>query len=323
MVQLHSLLLQQYGINAKSFSQVRSVYKVDSDQGAFAVKFSKMSPQQMIFLHQRISYFHQFGFTGAIPYKVTRNGLPFVQLADWILYVVPWIEGQSGKSISEHSEQIGAIFTQLGHMHRLGSSRYRETGEDLIVEVKNLVENWNVQIQRLVEYREQVSSRVYPSPVDVVFMANVDEIKDMAVEATGRLEEWLNRMEDQEQLQLTFCHGRLHFEHIIIQDHPIFINFDRGNLDVPARDLSYLIRHLTTQLGDRVHIERWMDRYMREYMLTREDVEILSISLQYPTSIFQFLEGYYSHQYAGKWTELTLVRRFEKMLNEQYLLLNL
>lgn len=320
MEKLHALLHHHYDIVPTSVQVVRNIWKVTSDKGAYAVKKCSSTPEHFQFVHHGIQYLRQSGFSGVLPYVQTRDGLPYAHIEGGLLYVVPWIEGSSGKDLLNHTDWLDNAFTQLGSMHRIGMGKYTEQLDTLYREGQQLQENWSSRIHRLNEFREVANKRVYPSPIDVVFMANIDEMLEMAIEATGRLEEWLKSTEEADEIRLTFCHGRLHTEHMILAEQFYVINFDHANLDFPARDLSYLIRHLSARMGDAAMIEGWMNRYVRENSLTNEEYEILNISLQYPTMLIHFLERYYTQQLAGKWTELTLVRRFEKMIYEQNLL---
>ncbi len=320
MENLHSLLLQHYDIDPASIHSIHSIWKVSSTKGSFAVKKCSNTPQQLHFVHNALQYLRQSGFIGVLPFVLTRNGHPYVQVPDGAVYVVPWIEGRTGSDILDRTDWVSATFSQLGTMHRISRGKYKEQLDTLFQEGNRLQQSWNGRIHRLNEFREVVHQRVYPSPIDVVFMANVDELLEMAISATGRLEEWLKSVGEAEEIRLTICHGRLHPEHIIYADQHYFINFDHANLDFPARDLSYLIRYLSARLGERAKIEEWLNRYVDENPLTTEELEILNISLQYPSMLIQFLERYYTLQLTGRWTELTLVRRFEKMIDEQHLL---
>lgn len=320
MEQLRSYLLHEYDIVPTSMKQVQSVWKVTSDKGTFAVKISKQTAQHLAFVQQNLLYMQQAGVTGVLPFIPTKGGQPFIPLVDGAIYVVPWIEGATGKEIIQKPHILEAMFTQLGSMHRLGMGRYREQLGTLFYEGERLQKSWNGRINRLQEFREQVNKRVYPSPIDVVFMANIDQLLEVTIEATGRLEEWLKATEDAEEIRLTLCHGRLGIDHMIFAEQSYFINFDHANLDFPARDLSFLLRHLISRMGDQTRLEGWLELYLQHNSLTSDELEILNISLQYPSSVIQFLERYYTEQFAGRWTELTLVRRFEKLIDEQQLL---
>lgn len=323
MEQLRTILVQEYDIVPTSILSVRSVWKVETEKGTFAAKVCDNSTQQLHYIHQSLQYLRQSGFTAVSPYVLTKAGQPFVQLEDGALYLVPWIEGRTGRDLIERSEWIASAFSQLGTMHRMSIGKYKEQIETLQTEGNRLQQNWNQRIHRMNEFRELVNKRIYPSPIDVVFMANIDELMEMAIEATGRLEEWLKSSEESNEIRLTLCHGRLNPEHMIQSDELYFINFDRANLDFPARDLSYMIRYLTARMGEAAIVEDWLNRYVAENPLGAKEIEILNISLQYPSMLIQFLERYYSEQFAGKWTEISLVRRFEKMIDEQQLLLHI
>lgn len=320
VVNLHALLYHHYDINPASVQDVRGIWKITSDKGTYAVKISSSTPEHLRFVHHTLQYLQQSGFMGVLPFVLTRDGLPYAYDEGGLIYVVPWMEGRSGKDLLQQTDWISTAFTQLGSMHRISMGKYKEQLDTLNREGQQLQESWSGRIHRLNEFREAVNKRVYPSPIDVVFMANIDELLEMAIEATGRLEEWLKSTEEAEELRLTLCHGRLHAEHMILADQHYFINFDHANLDFPARDLSYLIRHLSARMGEAAMLEGWLNDYMRENPLTTDELEILNISLQYPSMLIHFLERYYTQQLAGKWTELTLVRRFEKMIYDQNLL---
>jgi len=313
-------IFHEYQLYPHSITLVKSVWRVETDRGTFAIKKVATSSDHLNFIFQTLSYLKRSGLDAVTPFVLARGGQPFIPFEDGFVYLTPWVEGRSGKDLIEELDWIPDAFAQLGRMHRLSIGKHTDQMEFLYKEGVRLQESWNQRIDRLHEFRDMVSKRLYPSPIDAVFMANIDQLMEMSIQAAGRLEEWLRSAQEQEEIRLSFCHGRLNPDHIILGDQLSFINFDRANLDFPARDLSYLIRFLAARMGSGAMVEDWLNRYIKENPLSNDEIEILNISLQFPALLVQFLERYYTQQLKGKWTELTLTRRFEKMLDEQNLL---
>lgn len=325
---LYTLLQREYDIVPRTLESVRSAIKVTTDRGTFALKRYSYSTEKLLFIYQTLHYLRLSGYRSVVPFVPTRSGHAFVEADSGVYYVVPWVVGQTGNALLLKDENITAIFAQLGKLHRLGTQRQRALPSSLFEEGVLLQAKWNKQIERLQTFRAVALAHSTRSPTDEVFLAHADHLFEMAIAATGRFEEWLAKQRDianssTAALRLTFCHGRPSLDHAVYGETPHFISFDDASIDVAARDLAYLLRDLGARLGERMAVEQWITHYAAEHPLSSAEVEILSISLHYPSPIIRFLERYYAGEYRHVWPDSKAAQSLERRIALQQLLLRI
>lgn len=315
-------LYQYYSLQPKEIHRIQSVWKVTTDRGVFAVKKSHTPPEHFQFVVDALHRLYHRGFGGIVPYVMSNTGIPYIPLDEGILYVTPWIEGVTGGELVNHQPLwLDKAFEQLGIIHRLCRKESVDWSE-VEEEATLLLNNWSQMTEWLHECIELVHKRMYPSPVDVVFMANADLLVEMGVEACGRLDEWCKHAKDRKELEFTFCHGRISPDHLIYSDQLYMINYDHASMDFPARDLAYLIRSAVLKAKHGDLVVKGLQLYLEENPLQPADLEVLKLSLLFPAQIIHFLKRYYSKQFNPKWTEMALVRRFERLIAEHLSLRN-
>lgn len=309
-------VIDAYGLKPIKIKQIGLIHRIKTEQGTFALKKTSTSIDRLhaiLFSLRELARLREDTPLYPIP---DRRGNLYVTGEGGTYLLTPWIEGKSGNLLYDEPEGVKDLLLRLARMHH--AMREEEgIAERLLPAGEGLLKRWNGRMKRMLLWKEWASRQTYPSPIDVVFMANVEGLMDMSARATAMLEESLSEWEKEESTYLTFCHGKLSPEHILIAEHPYFINFDHAAYDLPIRDLVYFLRQMLRRTRKTEDLGAWIEAYLSKNELDPFQRKLLLLTFLYPMEVTRFLEQYYEGKMDRSWHEIELVPRFERLMDEQ------
>lgn len=309
-------VLDAYGLKAQELRPFRSVTKVETTGGVYALKKSRLPTEQLSSLLRSLFELSRLRIDTPLYPLPDKAGRLFIPTEEGNYLLTPWVVGRSGEDLLTDTEWVPQALERLARIHR--TLREEERIKDrLLPAARRLVTRWNKRMKDLLSWKEIAARRIYPSPVDVVLMANVEELMDMASQATTQLEEAVREWENKEEGEVTFCHGRLSPEHIVMADHPYFLNFDHASYDLPIRDLIFFLRQILRTTRKNEELSTWLTAYLSKNELDAFQRRLLPLSFLYPINVTRFLEQYYTQAMTPSRHEIELVPHLERLLDEQ------
>ncbi|CCQ97442.1 hypothetical protein CULT_630026 [[Clostridium] ultunense Esp] len=309
-------VLEAYGLHPTSLQKKREVWKITTLGGTFALKKTKASSTRLERITASLEGLARFKVDGPIYPLPERGGRLFLEREEGNYLLTPWIEGRTGEELFAETDWVKEAMERLARIHRVMRQEVK-TRETLLPAGQELLKNWNRRMKQMIAWKERVAKHAYPSPVDAVFMANVEDLLEMSGKAAAELEAGILEWEKEEESVITFCHGRLSTDHVLVAEHPYFLNFTHSVYDLPVRDLVYFLRHFLRKTRRKEELESWLSAYLAKNELDPFQRRLLPLSFLYPIEVTRFLEQYYEGKMKGSWFEIELVRRFEKLLDEQ------
>ncbi|KZE46818.1 hypothetical protein AV540_21140 [Brevibacillus parabrevis] len=306
-------LFQEYDMYAQSIDLLKepNVFKATTPYGSYVCKRTNVSAKRLVFVSDMLRQLQQRGWDGAVPFTYTKFDDPFIVLGDAVYYVTPWQPGSE-----EWTEQPLAWATpaieRLAELHHL-TQNYRfddpRQVEPLIDSLLNRWQYWQGQMEKAAKVAE---GRQYPSPFDLVFLANKAFVTEMSQTATDLLTDWKERHETHAHFRLSLIHGYPHPAHIVPDrsGKGKLLNFDRASFDTPVRDLTLFYRTYFQLAGDEAGASQLYHRYAAIFPLRPEEIELLAAFLSYPERIMRDIDVYYHNR--KDWSELYAVKRLEK-----------
>ena len=144
-------VIARYGWTPVYAERVRGVWRVETEDGAFALKRAACPGKKLSFLHQVLEEARSQGVDVLLPWVPSRGGRPFLEEQGRAWYATRWY-GEVSEPREAPAEEL---IRQLAILHRVlektaggeKAFRYRAEGK--------LVERWRDQRERVREYGEQ------------------------------------------------------------------------------------------------------------------------------------------------------------------------
>ncbi|WP_232695620.1 phosphotransferase [Brevibacillus daliensis] len=309
-------LFQDYDMYIESIEVIKApqVHKGITPYGAYVCKQTFAPPDRLTHVGGVLRHLQERGWEGAVPFLYTKFDEPFVKKGEEVYYLTEWVESNS-ITIDNLSTWATATAVRLAEFHQLTQNYRFDDPRQIEPLVDALLTRWVFWIQQMNLYRDLALEREYPSPFDVVFLANYPFLTDISNQALESLKLWRRRHETSNHFRLCLIHGFPHPSHTIMDDldHVRLLNFDRTVFDTPVRDMTALLRNYYQLGGDDKGASQVMEQYGEVFPLRPEETALMKCFLHYPERVMRDLESYYQRRY--EWTELFAVRRIEKDLD--------
>lgn len=309
-------ILPEYDMFAQAVEIVKepNVYKIVTPYGAFACKRTEAPLGRLRFVTGVLRHLQHRGWDGAVPVLYTKYDEPFVTREGATYYLTPW---QNVDPLDQAGlvKWAGSTVNRLGELH-LYTQNYRyDDPRQVEPLIDSLLSRWTAWIEFMVKQKAEAEALTYPSPFDVVFMANFAYIHEMAMAAVQSLKEWREKHQTYARFRLSLIHGYPYPSHSLLnlQGEAKLVNFDRAVFDTPVRDLTMFYRSFFYAMGDESSASSLYHQYAAVFPLRSDEVDLLATFLLYPERVMRDIETYYSG--TKEWNELTAVRRLEKDLD--------
>lgn len=309
-------ILPEYDMFAQAIELVKkpNVFRINTPYGAFVCKRTEAPQGRLRFVTGVLRHLQHRGWDGAVPILYTKYDEPFVTQGDSTYYLTPWLQ-VSPLDQTGIVKWASATVERLGELH-LYTQNYRyDDPRQVEPLLDSLLTRWTSWQDLMEQQKQHAESLTYPSPFDVVFLANYAYIREMAQAAVDALKGWRDQHQTYAHFRLSLIHGYPHPSHSLLnnQGKARLVNFDRAVFDTPVRDLTIFYRSFFYAMGDEVTASSIYHQYTAIFPLRADEVDLLAAFLQYPERVMRDIEIYYTG--AKEWNELTSVRRLEKDLD--------
>ncbi|WP_126427959.1 hypothetical protein [Brevibacillus marinus] len=309
-------LFQEYDMFAQTVDVVKepNVYKAITPFGSFVCKRTAAPPGRLLFMGGVLRHLQQRGWEGAIPYTYTKYDEPFVKRGENLYYLTAWQPSLPVDQVRLPAWGEAAL-VRLAELHHL-TQNYRFDDPRQVEPLLNaLLTRWQDWRDKAKRWAADAEHSRYPSPFELVFLANRAFLLDLADEAIRLLREWRERHRTHAHFRLSIIHGSPQPSHTLIDrsGQVRLINFDRSTFDTPVRDVAMFYRTYFQLGGTEASASELFEKYATVFPLRPEEITLCSILLLYPERIMRDLETYYERK--RDWNELYAVRRMEKDLD--------
>ncbi|UFJ39068.1 aminoglycoside phosphotransferase family protein [Brevibacillus humidisoli] len=306
-------LFGEYDMFAQTVDVVKepNVYKAITPYGSFVCKRTTAPQGRLHFMGGVLRHLQQRGWDGAIPFVYTKYDEPFVKRGEHTYYLTPW-----QLSVPFDRMQLStwgeATLVRLAELHHLTQNYRFDDPRQVEPLVNSLLTRWQDWTDKTKRWAKEAESSQYPSPFDIVLLANQAFLLDLAENAVRLLREWRERHRTHAHFRLSIIHGHPQPAHTLVDrsGQVRLINFDRSAFDTPARDVTMFYRTYFQMGGTEASASELFNKYTTVFPLRPEEVSLVSIFLLYPERVMRDIEMYYERK--QDWNELFAVRRMEK-----------
>ncbi|HHV92972.1 MAG TPA: CotS family spore coat protein [Firmicutes bacterium] len=265
------------------------VFRINTSQGWKKIKRFKYSLPELEYVHGVLEHLAGKGWKRALPFHLTKDGLPYVEIPEGLFYVTSWIQGEEINSDDPfHLEMAAKI---IGEMHRLLQDH---RGPDNCP--RSFPAHWQDkyagQAEDLERYRQQAESARKGKFGRRFWKVADDFIRLISIGLQLLDEAGYDRLMQVEDF-ITVCHTSPTAGNLIAgSDGKIYlIDFDNARADLRIYDLGKMIlRHSGWDIDKAVFIIR---SYQEANPLTREEISLLPGLCAFPTKGWQVARSFF------------------------------
>ncbi|USG64147.1 hypothetical protein NDK47_18560 [Brevibacillus ruminantium] len=307
-------VFQEYDMFAQTVEVIKApnLYKAITPYGSFACKKTKVPPQRLQLVSGVMRHLERKGWEGAIPFIYTKYDEPYVYRDQSTYYLTPWHQTASRREQQKPMAWAQPVVERLAELHHLTQNFRFDDPRQVEPLIDTMLNRWQTSLSYVDKAAETAAQRLYPSPFDVVFLANHAFVKETAESAIKLLRDWRERHRTHAHFRLSLIHGAPQPAHVLTDRNgkARLINFDRAVFDTPTRDLTQFYRTYFHLAGDEAGASQLYRRYVEIFPLRSEETNLLIAFLSYPERIVRDVGLYYGEK--KEWSELYAVKRLEK-----------
>lgn len=294
-IDIHPHVFKEYDLQIKEISKVKSVMKVESQLGTYALKKSKISTAQFNRMYEIITFLAEkkYPVPEILPNKY---GDLHISLTDGIVYLRKWIDGEN--LTLNNKDYLLASTSLLGQMHNLGLFFNKKDLNYRHIDEITIRKTWSVSVEWLKRYRTKLETKENKTTFERIILSYIPFIHEWAINALEELNNWIIEYSSISKIRKTVCHGKFHHRNIILlpNSKKFLIDFDNVSLDTPVRDLAFFIRNYIMNNEYRDWIEEWVVNYQSIMPLLLSEKKLLSIFLLFPERIISLAKSYNSRE---------------------------
>ncbi|OEF98066.1 hypothetical protein BHF71_03335 [Vulcanibacillus modesticaldus] len=284
-------IFTEYDFQVKSVNRIKSVFKIETQFGEYAVKKSKISKVQAERMKNVLEYLENNNYP-VVNLLKNKYGDAFIDLEGSIVYVVKWIDGKP-LTLNYYPHLLKSI-SMMAQLHKLGFSYHQKVSKTPFVDEIYLRNYWEDRISWLKKYEKKLKKKVSKTTFEHIYLTYIPFLLDWAKEAVEYLNNWVIQYNSIGGLRKTICHGRFHHRNIIIttDDRIKLIDFDHFSMDTPVRDIAFFIRHYILDKENRNWTQDWLDAYQQLVPLDVAEKKLLAIYLLFPERMIVLAKRY-------------------------------
>lgn len=306
--------LAHFGLTLRDQEQLlgasQRVVKVETDQGAWVLKRSRIREPEIEFVHAAQEHLARTGFEGTPRFRVALDGRPYCIDQGEVLVLTAWVEGEA-REMSRRRD-VAAAVERLVELHAKSHgfdppSRLPASSDRLLW--GRWPELWRSRLDQLAVFKRLAHESDAKTAFDRRYVGLVPYYWEQAATAIAMLlRTSYRRLMEIEGLERSLCHHDLAHHNILFgagQIHLIDMDYCIG--DTRLHDIGSLIIRQCKRFG---WDSGWADIIIEQYSrhaglpLSPEELAVLAAFMHWPQDFWQVGLQYYIER--QPWT----LRRF-------------
>lgn len=313
MVDLEKEVSDNYDIEIKNFSPFKDAFLVVSNNNKTIFKKSNLSDERLLFIHSAKEHLIKNKFVNIDRYLCTNDGRPFISIENNNYVLTNYIEG--AECNFDNKNDIANISKLLAQFHK--ASKGFKPPENIIIR-SDLGKIPLFFAKRLDEIKKlKKVAKKGKTKFDYLFLENYDYFCNIGEQALSLInnsyyEELVNKTRDDG----VFCHHDFTHHNIIQSDKKYYIvNFDFCCFEIKIYDIANFLRRKMRKCNwDINEAKTILDEYRTIEDISRDELAILKIILQFPQKFWRVINKYYNSK--RSWSEKSFVMRLQEVIDE-------
>jgi len=252
-------LKKELKCNIKKYSFFDNIKYVETDLGNFILK---KTDNEKVFINLERNDFDNY-----IDYKYEVDNYK----------VYPYIDDID---IDENEKGLDIIYL-MSKLHNK-TSFYKKISDN---NIKEIYEYKKLKIKELNEYYDYlrfiIEEKNSHTPTELYFLKNMSIIFICLDMANNYLEEWYNIIKEKDSIRLSLIHNNLNLTHIVENNKPYLISWDKSKHDIPIYDFVKFYKNNFNDL-DFINL---LNIYKNNVNLSNEELYLLYVEILMPNKI--------------------------------------
>ena len=251
--------LRKYGLKPTKYTNTNTVTIVDTDKGRVVFK-KKNNLDIFKYLDSRNFDYYP---------KIISNDNDSYVMMEYIDSIDMPIE----QKIDDMIDLVSLWHSKTSYYQDISSDDYSKIYEDIKNNIEYLYSYYN-------DMMTIIESNVFMSPTEYTLSLNVSKIYESLSFCNIKIEDWYKKVKDKNKKRLVVLHNNLDLSHVIRNDKPYLISWDKAKIDIPIFDIYKFYKN-----NSNVNFEELLKRYEKINPLSDDERELLIILLSLPDKL--------------------------------------
>ena len=162
------------------------------------------------------------------------------------------------------------------------------------------------------ELNDLIDEEIYMAPSKYLLARNISKIYSALYFCREELENWYDLVKNSTKTRVAYIHNNLELSHLLRNDNPYLISWEKSKVDLPIYDIYNLYRKYY-KLAD---FDVLLNNYQKRYPLKEEEIKLLFIKISIPFKI-EFTKDEFSNTKKVK-DLLEYLTRGDKLIRPYY-----
>ena len=162
------------------------------------------------------------------------------------------------------------------------------------------------------ELNDLIDEEIYMAPSKYLLARNISKIYSALYFCREELENWYDLVKNSTKTRVAYIHNNLELSHLLRNDNPYLISWEKSKVDLPIYDIYNLYRKYY-KLTD---FDVLLNNYQKRYPLKEEEIKLLFIKISIPFKI-EFTKDEFSNTKKVK-DLLEYLTRGDKLIRPYY-----
>ncbi len=276
--------LDKHALNPYRYTIKKQVNIVDTDKGLFVLKKQKNN------LSKLFTYLKSRGFDN-FPNLIDTDDRDDYSIYEYI----EEIDTPKEQKALDIIYILTLLHNKTTFFQEVDKDSYKKIYED-VNNYLNYIYNYYTDIITIIE------SKIYMSPAEYLLAKNISKIFYSIGYCRKEINTWYNIVENNRKQRLATIHNNIKLDHLIKNQEPYLISWDKSKVDLPIYDLLTFYKNNYIELD----FNELLKKYEEKYPLVDEERLLLFILLSIPDKI-EIDEG-----------EMGMCKKIDKMLDYLY-----
>ncbi|MGE5558957.1 MAG: CotS family spore coat protein [Bacillota bacterium] len=310
-------ILACYGLKARHFRPFRKVLKVQTSCGTKALKRSRLTADELLFIHEAKEHLWGKGFVYTDRFLTTQKNEPFAIIEKSVYTLTDWIAGSREFDYDAPGDLLIATF-MMAHFHEMSAGFFPKTLPTERLLWANWPDRYQHRLAQLSEFYQLAERKKRKSNFDGRFLSHFEYFYRQGELFLKLLPQSSYRRISAEGMRRgEFCHHDFSPRNLLhAPNHKIYlIDFDYCICEIRLHDLgSLLIRNMKTNGWDLELAVYILKNYHNSYALTREEFDVLWLFMMWPQDFWQVGLQYYKEK--QPWPKKRFYQSLQKKIKD-------
>lgn len=304
---------EKYGLEVKSLVPYKDTYMLVTSQGRKLIRKMPFSPERLLFVHGAKEHLIRNCFSGVDKYLCTLSGEPYFIFENGCYTLTDYIEGHESSFDNDSDVREAAI--TLANLHKASRGYIAPEGCKVQDDLGKLPGFFNKRLEDIKKMKKQAKKG--KGRFDQLFLEYVSHFCEIGESAAAELaSSSYEKLVETARTERLFCHHD-YTHHNIIMDgmKTTVINFDYCCYELKVYDIANFIRRKMRKCEwDITKTELIINSYIGIEPLSREEMTVMKIILQFPQKFWRVINRYYNSR--RSWSERSYVIKLQEVIDE-------